>query len=454
MNPALLDALIVGAGPAGCSAASWLAQLGLRTVVLERAAQPCPMLQQLDIEQDWVLGEPSSTLRALGGHYAEHLQALPGVDLRLNRSLDAVRCLDTGGWALESGGERFTARCLVLATGVRPRRPAAYFDRPDLPDTAGRVLDAMALTSRRAQLTPGSRVLLLGGGDNAVENALYLHARGHAVTLCTRSALRAQPALMARLQAAHGIVLREGEAVPELVAADAQGVTVASALAGTERYEFLSVLFGYEPEPTAFQRVRDAMREQGLPCPALDHSSWQLPEAAPAGLFIAGDASGRSHPCVQTALADGVWVAKQVQQRVKRTLTPEKARALMTPQAVSGRGQILRLTGLRLNGRLGWLDREKHGPQPIQVDAELNMGQQPLMPDDDDLAHVLDYRKVRQIIIDECSAEHSHLIETLLGKLCLRLSRLPGVIGVRVQVTKLEIFDDCHVAMSAEHGQW
>jgi dihydroneopterin aldolase len=82
------------------------------------------------------------------------------------------------------------------------------------------------------------------------------------------------------------------------------------------------------------------------------------------------------------------------------------------------------------------------------------MGQQPLLPDDDNLAHVLDYRKVRQIIIDECNAEHSHLIETLLGKLCLRLARLPGVVGVRVQVTKLEIFDDCHVAMSAEHGQW
>lgn len=447
----MLDAVIVGAGPAGCSAASWLAQLGLRAVLLEREAVPCAMLQRLEITQDWVLGEPGASLQSLGRHYAEHVQSLPGVDLRLNRSLDAARCLPTGGWALQSGSETFTARCLVLATGVRPRRPAVYFARPD---PAGRVLDAVTLTMRRAQLAPRSRVLLLGGGDNAVENALYLHARGHPVTVCTRSALRAQPALMERLHATAGITLREGEPVPELVAADADGVTVASQFAGTERFEALAVLFGYEPEPAAFQLVREAMRQQGLPCPALDTSSWQLPEAPPAGLFVAGDASGRGHPCVQTALAEGVLVAKQVQQRVKHTLTPEQARALMTPQAASGRGQVLRLSGLRLNGRLGWLDREKHGPQPIQVDAELNMGQQPLLPDDDNLAHVLDYRKVRQIIIDECNAEHSHLIETLLGKLCLRLARLPGVVGVRVQVTKLEIFDDCHVAMSAEHGQW
>jgi dihydroneopterin aldolase len=157
---------------------------------------------------------------------------------------------------------------------------------------------------------------------------------------------------------------------------------------------------------------------------------------------------------VQTALADGVAVAKRVQQHIRHVPTLARLRKLVGPQARGGRGQVLRLTGLRCDARLGWLEREKRGPQPIQVDAELNMGQQPLMPDDDDLAHVLDYRKVRQIIIDEANAEHSHLIETLLGKLCLRLSRLNGVRGVRVQVTKLEIFDDCHVAMSAEHGEW
>jgi dihydroneopterin aldolase len=116
--------------------------------------------------------------------------------------------------------------------------------------------------------------------------------------------------------------------------------------------------------------------------------------------------------------------------------------------------QILTLTGLRFDANLGILDHEKTAPQPIQVDAELNQGTQPLLPHDDDISQVLDYRKVRQIIIDECTAEHVNLLESLIGKLTRRLMQLPGVIGVRVKIAKLEIFEDCEVAIRMESGRW
>ena len=116
--------------------------------------------------------------------------------------------------------------------------------------------------------------------------------------------------------------------------------------------------------------------------------------------------------------------------------------------------QILTLTGLRFAASLGILDFEKNLPQPIQVDAELNLGAQALHPVDDEINHVLDYRKIRQIIIDECTAEHVNLLETLIGKLARRLMLLPGVVGVRVKIAKLEIFDDCEVAIRVETGQW
>jgi dihydroneopterin aldolase len=88
------------------------------------------------------------------------------------------------------------------------------------------------------------------------------------------------------------------------------------------------------------------------------------------------------------------------------------------------------------------------------VDAELNLGLQDLRPHDDEITHVLDYRKVRQIIIDECTAHHVNLLESLIGKLAHRLMQLPGVLGVRVKIAKLEIFDDCEVAIRIETGQW
>lgn len=116
--------------------------------------------------------------------------------------------------------------------------------------------------------------------------------------------------------------------------------------------------------------------------------------------------------------------------------------------------QILTLTGLRFDANLGILDREKVSPQPIQVDAELNLGTQDMLPRDDEILNVLDYRKVRKIIIDECTAEHVNLLESLIGKLAHRLMQLPGVLGVRVKIAKLEIFEDCEVAIRVETGQW
>ena len=99
--------------------------------------------------------------------------------------------------------------------------------------------------------------------------------------------------------------------------------------------------------------------------------------------------------------------------------------------------QTLTLTGLHFEASLGILEFEKTA-----------------LPRNDEINHVLDYRKVRKIIIDECTAEHVNLLKTLIGKLANRLMQLPGVQGVRVKIAKLEIFDDCEVAIRVETGQW
>lgn len=116
--------------------------------------------------------------------------------------------------------------------------------------------------------------------------------------------------------------------------------------------------------------------------------------------------------------------------------------------------QVLELKGLRFDANLGILDHERNAPQPIQVDAELHMDVQPLLPRDDDIHHVRDYRKVRQLIIEVCTREHTNLLESLIGKLSLQLLALPGVVGVRLRVAKLAIFDDCEVAIRVESGRW
>ena len=116
--------------------------------------------------------------------------------------------------------------------------------------------------------------------------------------------------------------------------------------------------------------------------------------------------------------------------------------------------QVLAITDLRFNANLGILEHEIGKSQPLSVDVELNMGTQPLLPDDDEIMSVLDYRRVHDIIIECCTETHVNLLESLTGKLCLRLLSLPGVIGVRAKVVKLKIFNDCEVAIRHQIGSW
>jgi dihydroneopterin aldolase len=431
-----LDAVIVGAGPAGCSAASWAAQMGLRVAVVERAAEPCAALAGMAIAQDWVLGQQD-----VGRRLADHARRQAGVQWHLGTQ---VTTLERSGdrWQVKlASGAMLQAAALVLATGTRPVRPPNYFD------TGAGVMDAAGLTAQRESLPPG-RILLLGGGDNALENAAYLAGRGHQVTLWTRDDWRGQAHLVAGL-AAHGsrIQQRRHTALPPaLRPTPGGGIEAESAAFGAEHFDAAAVLFGYEPEPAPWDALNQALAGR--------HPTLRPGQACETlGVFVAGDASGRWHPCVQTALADGVQVAKLVSGWLGADAGARPPEMPKAPLSTLN-SQILQLSGLRFGANLGVLDHERHGPQPIQVDAELNLGEQPALARDAGIGHVLDYRKVRQIIIDECTAEHTDLLESLLAKLCVRLMRLPGVLGVRIRVAKLEIFDDCEVAIRCEAGKW
>ena len=116
--------------------------------------------------------------------------------------------------------------------------------------------------------------------------------------------------------------------------------------------------------------------------------------------------------------------------------------------------RVLALSGFRFMANLGILEHELNASQPIEVNAELNMGDQPVRLEDDQLKSVLDYRKVHSIIIEECTAVHVNMLESLTGKLCERLVQMPDVIGVRVKIVKLEIFPDCVVSIQQQIGRW
>ena len=138
--------------------------------------------------------------------------------------------------------------------------------------------------------------------------------------------------------------------------------------------------------------------------------------------------------------------------RADTAMAPDAPALETGPQLAPWFGhQVLSFSGLCIEAPIGILAHEKTAPQAIRVDVELHQGLQPLRPGDH-IQQVLDYREVRQIIVSECTAGHVNLLESLVGQLALRLGRLPGILGVRLKIAKLHIFDDCEVAICMETG--
>jgi len=100
-----------------------------------------------------------------------------------------------------------------------------------------------------------------------------------------------------------------------------------------------------------------------------------------------------------------------------------------------------------------YLAHKKSRPQAIRVDVELNQGLKVLQPGDH-IAQVLDLCQARQILLDDSTAGHVHLLESLVRQFAKRLGWQPIISGVRLKVAKLHIFEDSEAAIALETGVW
>ncbi len=98
---------------------------------------------------------------------------------------------------------------------------------------------------------------------------------------------------------------------------------------------------------------------------------------------------------------------------------------------------------LAIDSHIGILDHERGATQPLHVDAEFDVVTHGVSAKDD-IRDVLDYRRLRETIVDECSRTHVDLIETLCDRLAERLLReYPDVHALRLRIGKPMAFADC-----------
>lgn len=315
--------LIVGAGPAGLSCALWLHKLGLQPRVIDRAAIAGGLMNRNTLPNDWVLGHEGQTGPSLAARFASHIASLAiPVSLGIG-GFSAVRQGDGFKVRLDSasGAEELHCIAVVLATGTRVRGPESLVGTTGLADIDDMVRYGPSAFDDIAVAAQGL-TLIIGGGDNAAENAHMILAAGGEVVLLARSGFRAQAAMMATIAAnprarclTNGRVLQvkrepgSGRVVAELAARECGVVSVHA--------HRLHVLTGYEPN-SDFDACFDPDTRQRL---QRDAQAYLQVDAAgrcgAQGVYAAGDVCNPAFPSVVSAVAQGAMVAKTIERDLR-----------------------------------------------------------------------------------------------------------------------------------------
>ncbi len=158
------DAVVIGGGPAGMTAALYLLRAGVKTAMIEKLSPGGQVLMTSEIEnypgfpkglQGWELADK----------FAAHLEEYP-----LERINDEVRSISLGSsvHTIKVGDEEVQAKAIVLATGSRYRKLGV----PGEERLLGRGVSYCALCD--GNFFRDRDVAVVGGGNSALEEALYL----------------------------------------------------------------------------------------------------------------------------------------------------------------------------------------------------------------------------------------------------------------------------------------
>jgi len=308
---------VIGAGPAGLSAALWLHNLGLQVSILEQSGKAGGMQHMNFLPNDWVLGQPGLTGPELAERFVAHVRTHQEIRLLCPSAPLAVRRIRAKQFRISlPDSEILDCDAILIATGTRYRAEETMSGVVGFEDCRDRfVFGPHAF--RGLENLSGQRVLVVGGGDNAFENARFLVARGCSVTLAARSGLRAQRAMRQAVEAEPGcrilfparlLDIRMHDSALMATLGDGDGKT------HDEVFDRVHVLAGYQPN-TGF--LRQCLEGDCLSALVFDAEGYLKADAACrtpcAGLYAAGDVCNVAHPCVVTALAAGAQAARSIE---------------------------------------------------------------------------------------------------------------------------------------------
>lgn len=290
------DILIIGGGPAGLTAALYSARAGRRTLLLEEKTYGGQMAETSIIEN--MPGSPDAEGWELTMRFAQQVQALQ-VETLYEKAQELIPV--SGGVQVKTeSGHIVTAKKLILAMGVRRRRLGV----PGEDRLAGKGVGWCAVCD--GAFFRGREVAVVGGGNTALEDALYLAGICKTVYLLVRkSSFRGQETLAQRVQGKENIEILWETQVQEIHGETAvTGLTVSQQ--GTPRDIPVSGVFiaiGLSPAPELYAPIVETTPEGYIV------AGEDCRTSAP-NIFAAGDIRKKEIRQIVTALSDGAVAAE------------------------------------------------------------------------------------------------------------------------------------------------
>jgi len=304
----IYDVVIIGAGPAGMTAAVYTSRANLSTLMIERGIPGGQMANTEEVENypgfDTILGPELSTkmfdhAKKFGAEYAYG---------------DVTEIIDGKEYkTIKSGAKEYKTRAIIISTGAEYKKMGV----PGEKELGGRGVSYCAVCD--GAFFKQKNLVVVGGGDSAVEEGVYLTRFADKVTIVhRRDKLRAQKILQDRAFANEKIDFIWNATVKEINEADGKvgSVTLQSTVDGTES-DFdtngVFIYIGMLPLTKPFESL-GILNDAGY---ILTNDNM---ETTVPGIFAAGDVREKSLRQIVTATGDGSIAAQAVQHYVEELL--------------------------------------------------------------------------------------------------------------------------------------
>ena len=301
--PSQFDVIIIGGGPAGMSASLWCAELGLTSIIIEKEPELGGQLLWTFNAINNYLGVKAKNGRELCDTFLEHL----GTRAFYKSGCEASAVDLSRKRIFLSDGTTYIGNGIILATGVRRRKldvagEAVFEGRGMLRSGAENQLDMT-----------GKVVLIVGGGDAALENALILANQAQKVYVVhRRSEFTARGEFVERASNHHNIEFVFSSNVAAILGGDRVEAVELEGVGGrrTVAVDLVLVRIGVIPNTKLFSG-QISMDVSGY----LLHQGY---ETNITNVFAVGDVANPQSPTIVTAVGSAASAIKSFRNRTNR----------------------------------------------------------------------------------------------------------------------------------------